>query len=159
MSFKKLPAFTTAVLLDLDAFPRRRHHRRAVHTMTSLWRQRGRAHDKPLRHDSAGAPHEDVDSAREWRRPRGLRVRERLTDPQSGEGAEQVTAHSKMSQPLHNPCVHFFIVALQLCSHRRRSPALKSLGMVRRSRWQGVRKERTPRHGDTELRCGFMSLL
>lgn len=37
----------------------------------------------------------------------GLCVRERLTDPQSSEGAEQVTAHSKMSQSLHNPCVHF----------------------------------------------------
>lgn len=30
-----------------------------------------------------------------------------LTDPQSSEGAEQVTAHSKMSQPIHNSSMCF----------------------------------------------------
>lgn len=34
-------------------------------------------------------------------------VAQHLTDPQSGEGAERVTAHSEMSLPLHNACVHF----------------------------------------------------
>lgn len=36
----------------------------------------------------------------------GACLSECLTDPQSGEGAEQVTAHPKMSRPLHNPCMY-----------------------------------------------------
>lgn len=36
----------------------------------------------------------------------GVRLSERLSDPQSAKGAEQVTAHSKMSRPLYNPCMY-----------------------------------------------------
>lgn len=76
--------------------------------MTSLWR--GASKREPTTRPSAVTPLVAAWRHRfsPWVAPTSwLRVRERLTDPQSSEGAEQVTAHSKMSQPLHNPCVHF----------------------------------------------------
>lgn len=43
--------------------------------------------------------HQDADSARKWRRPRGLRLSERLTDPQRNAGHSPLQNVTGLAQP------------------------------------------------------------
>lgn len=88
-----------------------------------------RAHDQPPYCNSTDA------ASRQQFSPRvaptsGVCLSECLTDPQSSKGAEQVTAHSKMSSPLHNLGMYF------LSGHTSYTlrPALKSSNRTKRSR-------------------------
>lgn len=69
-------------------------------------------------------------------------LRERLTDPQSNEGAEGVTAHSQMSRPLHNPLPArvFFFVFFFLLGHNSDTPLLRSGSSATRQKGRAARE-------------------
>ncbi|CAB1430551.1 unnamed protein product [Pleuronectes platessa] len=78
----------------------------------------------------------DLNSARERRRPQGVNPSQRLTDPQSTDGAERVTSHRRMSQPSHNPCMRL------LSGHKRLRPS-PPLKCSNGQKGHDIRDERT----------------
>lgn len=106
--------------------------------MTSLWR--GSSEHEPTTRPSAVTllvPHQDVDSAHEWRRPRGsVWGNVWLIVKAAKEHSRSLPTPKCHSRYIIPACI-FFIVALQLCSRHHPSPALKSSSMVQSSSSDG----------------------